>query len=140
LKTETLDFETAVNIALENNLSIKMSENGLQMTRNYVNPGVLMPTVSLNGNSNYTNTDVVSGPDTERHLNSASLSTSYTLFSGFYVLNSYKKFKLQYNQSELETRYTVESIISAMAQTYYSVANAEEQLELSLESLKISSV
>ena len=138
LAAKTLDFQQAVNIALENNLSIKMSENGLQMTKNYVNPGVLMPTVSLNGSSNYTNTDPNLGADSERHVNSASISTSYTLFSGFYVLNSYKKLILQYNQSELETRYTVESIIAATAQTYYSVANAEEQLNLAKESLRIS--
>ena len=138
LTAETLNFEQAVNITLENNLSIKMSENALQMTKNIVNPGVLLPTVSLNGNSNYTNTDPNAGTDTERHVNSASISTSYTLFSGFSILNSYKKLKLQYNQSELETRCTVENIITTMAQTYYSLANAEDQLKLAKESLKIS--
>ncbi|MBN2279309.1 MAG: TolC family protein [Candidatus Marinimicrobia bacterium] len=138
LAAETLDFETAVNIALENNLSIKMAENGLQMTRNLVNPGVLLPGLSLNGNSNYSNTDAFSQQDYERHVNSASLSTSYTLFSGFYVLNSYKKLKLQHSQSELETRYTIETIIAAMAQTYYSLANAQEQLQLARENLQLS--
>ena len=138
LTAETLNFQQAVNIALENNLSIKMSENGLQMTKNYVNPGVLMPKVSLNGSSNYTDINPNTGIDNERHANSVSLSINYTLFSGFYVLNSYKKLKLQYNQSELETRYTVESIIAAMAQAFYSVANAEEQSDLAKESLRIS--
>ena len=138
LMAEIIDFESAVNIALENNLSIKMSENGLQMTRNLVNPGVLLPNVTMSGSSNYTKTDPATGTTNERHINSASLSSSYTLFSGFAVLNGYKKLKLQYNQSELETRYQVESIISALAQSFYSVANAEEQLELALENLNIS--
>ena len=138
LIAETLDFEQAVNIALENNLSIKIAKNGLQITKNLVNPGVLLPSVSINGNSSYTNTNANIGADTERHLNSTSISTNYTLFSGFYVLNSYKKLKMQYNLSELEIRYQVESIISALAQTYYSLANAEEQLDLAKESLRIS--
>ncbi len=135
---EPIRFETAVNIALENNLSIKMAENGLQMMANNVNPGVLLPTVSLNGSSNFTDTEKAAGMAVETHRNSASVSTSYTLFSGFYVLNSYKKLKLQYGQTELETRYQVESIITAMAQTFYGLANADEQLQLARENLNIS--
>ncbi len=133
-----LTFESAVNIALENNLSVKMAENRLKMMENQVNPGVLLPTMSLTGNSQYTNTETAAGRETETHLNSGSISTSYTLFSGFYVLNSYKKLKMQYDQSELETRYQVESIIYGIAQAYYALANADEQYRLSKESLKIS--
>lgn len=138
LTAETLNFEQAVNIALENNLSIQMSENSLEMIKNKVNPGILMPTVSLSGSSSYTDTDPAADSDYELHANSATVSTSYTLFNGFYLLNSYKKLKLQYNQTELETRYSVESIIAALAEAYYSVANAKEQLDLAKENLQIS--
>ncbi len=138
LSADSLSFEKAVTIALENNLSIKMAENGLQMTANKVNPGVLLPTVSLNGSSNFTDTETAANRPLESHRNSASISTSYTLFSGFYVLNSYKKLKLQFGQSELETRYQVETIIMAMAQSYYGLANVAEQLDLARESLNIS--
>jgi outer membrane protein len=138
LSAETLNFQEAVNLALKNNLAVQISENGLQMMKNNVNPGILLPSVSINGASNYTDTDPVSGANSKIHSNSAQLSTSYTLFSGFNVLNSYKKLKLQYQQTELETRYQVENIIQSLAKAYYSVANAGEQLQLSKENMNIS--
>lgn len=142
LAAESLSFEQIVNIALENNLSIKISENGLKISKNNVNPGNagLLPNLSLIGSSNFrkNNPDVL--PENELHSNSMAIQTSYTLFNGFYNLNSYKKLKFQYSQSELETRYQVENIIFSLAQAYYSLANTEEQLFLSRESKVISEV
>ena len=146
---EILQKKEAVKITLENNLGIKISKNSLDIAENntsVLNSGYL-PTVTGNAGATLDKqttegelangeTRGADGVETKRY--NASLNLNYTLFDGLGRYYDYKRFKEQYNQSELQVRETIENTVLQLFSVYYEVARLEENTINLQEALKVS--
>jgi len=139
----------AVQLALENNYGIKISNNNLKIAEN--NKGILntgfLPTLTGNagGTYNLDNTEAefsngnitnLTGAESNRY--NASLNLNYTLFDGLGRHYNYQQLKEQYNLSELQARETIENTIFQLFTVYYNVAKLTENVTLLNQSLHIS--
>ncbi len=139
----------AVQLALENNYGIKISNNNLQIAEN--NKGIMntgfLPTLTGNagGTYNLDNTEAefsngnitnLTGAESNRY--NASLNLNYTLFDGLGRHYNYQQLKEQYNLSELQVRETIENTIFQLFTVYYNVAKLTENVTLLNQSLNIS--
>ena len=139
----------AVQLALENNYGIKISNNNLKIAEN--NKGIMntgfLPTLTGNagGTYNLDNTEAefsngnitnLTGAESNRY--NASLNLNYTLFDGLGRHYNYQQLKEQYNLSELQARETIENTIFQLFTVYYNVAKLTENVTLLNQSLHIS--
>lgn len=139
----------AVQLALENNYGIKISNNNLKIAEN--NKGIMntgfLPTLTGNAggtyNLDYTEAEFSNGNITnltgaESNRYNASLNLNYTLFDGLGRHYNYQQLKEQYNLSELQARETIEKTIFQLFTVYYNVAKLTENVTLLHQSLDIS--
>ena len=139
----------AVQLALENNYGIKISNNNLKIAEN--NKGIMntgfLPTLTGNAGTTYNldNTEAefsngeitnLTGAESSRY--NASLNLNYTLFNGLGRHYNYQQLKEQYNLSELQARETIENTIFQLFTVYYNVAKLTENVTLLNQSLHIS--
>ena len=139
----------AVQLALENNYGIKISNNHLKIAEN--NKGIMntgfLPTLTGNAGTTYNldNTEAefsngeitnLTGAESSRY--NASLNLNYTLFNGLGRHYNYQQLKEQYNLSELQARETIENTIFQLFTVYYNVAKLTENVTLLNQSLHIS--
>jgi outer membrane protein TolC len=146
---EVLEKDGAVNIALENNYDIKVSNNDLEVAKNsssIYNSGYL-PSVFATGGADYqdnnskiefqngnTQDDIV---NTTNSYN-ASVGVDYLIFDGFGRKYNYKRLQEEYNISEIRVRQVIENTLLGLLVSYYDVARLSEN-KLNLEqSLAIS--
>ncbi len=146
---ELLEKQGAVNIALENNYDIKVSNNDLEAAKNsssIYNSGYL-PSVFASGGADYQDNQSKiefqngnSQDDIENTTNSysASVGVDYLIFDGFGRKYNYKILQEQYNISEIRVRQVIENTLLALLVSYYDVARLTEN-KINLEqSLAIS--
>jgi len=146
---ELLEKQGAVNIALENNYDIKVSNNDLEAAKNsssIYNSGYL-PSVFASGAADYQDNQSKiefqngnSQDDIENTTNSysASVGVDYLIFDGFGRKYNYKILQEQYNISEIRVRQVIENTLLALLVSYYDVARLTEN-KINLEqSLAIS--
>jgi len=139
----------AVQLALENNYGIKISNNNLKIAKN--NKSILntdyLPTLTGNAGATYNLDDTeavfsngnitnLKGAESSRY--NASINLNYTLFDGLGRLYNYKQLKEQYNLSELQVRETIENTLLQLFSVYFNVAKLSEDVALLNQSLKIS--
>lgn len=149
-----LSKEEAIDLALENNLDIRVARNTQKIDDNnasILNSGYLPTVTAIGGGSiDVQNTEgqlasgdvrTADGAETRRY--NASVDVNYTLFDGLNRRYTYKSFKERSQQSELEVRQTIENTILQLFTVYYEVArltentnNLEQALEISKERLK----
>jgi outer membrane protein TolC len=134
---EFLTKDAAVSEVLQNNFGIIIAKNNLNIAENnkkLLNSGYL-PSVTGNAGANYNKDDqevtfqdgsvnMVDGVETTRY--NASVNLAYTLFDGLGRWYDYKRFKEEYNLSELEVRETIETTILQLFSVYYEVARLTE--------------
>ncbi|MDC7997449.1 TolC family protein [Gilvibacter sediminis] len=134
-----LSKETAVAEALEKNFGIVIARNELEIAD--ANSSILnsrfLPIISATAGFNYSNEDqevtfrngevnAVNGAETERY--NAALNLNYTLFDGLGRWYDYKRFKEQYNLSELQVRQTIETTLLQLFTVYFEVARLRENV------------
>ncbi|WP_313790019.1 TolC family protein [Flagellimonas beolgyonensis] len=149
-----LTKEAAIDLVLENNLSIKVARNNRMVGSNnasILNSGYL-PTVTANGGGSIDkqntegklangDTRTADGVETRRY--NAAVNVNYTLFDGLGRYYNYKTFKERSQQSELQVRQTIENTILQLFSVYYEVArltenthNLEQAMAISKDRLK----
>lgn len=145
---DKLGKQEAVEIALNNNFDIMVTNNNVETAKNsssIYNSGYL-PTLSANGGANYENKDnksefgdgnVLDG-NSQRNSYNASVGLNYLLFDGLGRKYNYKKLKELYNLSELQARQVVENTILKLLISYYEVARLTENKSNQIQSLAIS--
>lgn len=136
-----LSKETAVAEALERNFGIVIARNQLAIAD--ANSSILnsrfLPVLSATAGFNYSNEDqevtfrngevnAVDGAETERY--NAALNLNYTLFDGLGRWYDFKRFKEQYNLSELQVRQTIETTLLQLFTVYYEVARLRENVSV----------
>ncbi len=155
--SQQLSLQKAVEIAMVNNYDIKIASGELQKAKNLNSAGNagLLPSVSVSGGADYSNKDTEiellsqgsdGGPSTAiiEQDNAASTTynanarVDYTLFDGFGNIYTYRKLKSADNLQETIFRQQTEVTIVQVAQQYYQVCRAQQNLHLATESMRIS--
>ena len=152
---KVLTKEEAVQLALENNYGIKVSNNNLKIAennKNILNTGFL-PTLSGNGGATkrVQNSEIVRPSNSDRSIDTilknsnaessnytAAVNLNYTLFNGLGRHYNYKQLKEQYNLSELQAKETIENTLFQLFTVYYNVAKLTEDVTLLKQNLNIS--
>lgn len=145
---EKLSKQEAVDIALESNFDIKVSNNNVEAAKNsssIYNSGYL-PTLSTTGGASYdksdSNNEFQDGSHQEntttRHSYNASVGINYLLFDGLGRKYNYKRLQELYNLSEIQARQIVENTLLQLLTSYYEVARLTENKSNQKQSLEIS--
>ena len=146
---ELLEKDGAVNIALENNYDIKVSNNDLEAAKNsssIYNSGYL-PSVFASGGADYQdnkskiefqNGNVQDDITNTTNSYSASVGVDYLIFDGFGRKYNYKRLQEEYNISEIRVRQVIENTLLGLLVSYYDVARLTENKYNLEQSLAIS--
>ena len=138
----------AVDITLENNYDIKVTDNNVEAAKNsssIYNSGYL-PMVFINSGATYQNRDSknefengdVQNNNSRTNNYNASVGVNYLLFDGLGRKYNYKRLKEEYNLSEIQARQVVENTLLLLLGSYYEVARLTENKNNQGESLSIS--
>lgn len=145
----TLHADQAVKMAIEHNFDIKRSLNATGIAKNNAskfNTGQL-PTISLSGaaNLNIDNSNVTFQDGNEAALSwvatqnaSATVTTSYTVFDGFFRRYNIKQLSEQYLLTELQVEAAMENLAAQTLSQYYNVAALENTMTILKEAIDIS--
>ncbi|WP_430813165.1 TolC family protein [Carboxylicivirga sp. RSCT41] len=150
--SEQLTLQKAIEIAMVNNYDIKIASADRQKAKNNNSIGNagLLPSVSINGGADYSSSDtemeINNGGNTSIIEADGAVSTNYnaaarvdyTLFDGFGNIYTYKKLKSSDNLQETIFRQQTETTIVQVAEQYYQVCRAQQNLHLAQESMRIS--
>lgn len=144
-----LTIEDAVKLALNNNFSIQIRKNEVEISKNNFSLGTagFLPKIDLSGSYNSsvnnTNLEFFDGRVTERNgaksgsLNSG-LALNWTLFDGFSMFINYEKLSDLNELSKLVLKSEVEEVLTNLYKTYYSIVTQKSIVKLAEESLNIS--
>lgn len=131
---EALTLELSIQIALQNNLNIKVAKNDAEITANNATKGNagLLPSLNASGGVNY------SEHSQDEISSSGSLNFSYTLFDGFGSKYNYKILNLQKEQGDLTARYNIENTISNVISGFYQLSRTFDNFQSASKNLEIS--
>lgn len=130
---ELLTKQKAVEVALENNYTILVVENNVEVAKNNaskLNNGYL-PTLGLNAGTNMSRATVDNGLASGGSMTNvfdaitaanASLGVNYTLFNGFARKYNYKQFQENYKLSDLQAQFVIENELMSLFSVYYDIA------------------
>ncbi|WP_439184138.1 TolC family protein [Carboxylicivirga taeanensis] len=155
--SQQLTLQKAIEIALVNNYDIKIASGELQKAKNLNSIGNagLLPSVSLNGGADYSNKDteiellsqgsdgapskvVIEQDNAGSATYNANARIDYTLFDGFGNIYTYKKLQSADALQETIFKQQTEATIVQVAQQYYQLCRAQQNLYLAKESMRIS--
>lgn len=145
-----MSLEDAIEIALNQNLKLKLSKNRVTSAQNLAGLGQagLLPSVSASASSDYGNnsTQIVFAGDQDP-LNASnaqslnlftSLSATYTIFSGGSQINRFRKLQMDVDLSFLQNRLDIESTILSVVSAYSNVLRAKDNYQALCESMAFS--
>ena len=144
-----LTAKDAVQIALENNFEIKLSQNDLRVAKEnltYGNAGML-PNVTGNftQNNSVMNSSQVQANGDKRSLSNAKnnnmsygVSIGWTIFDGFAMFSRYEQLKELQKQGEFELKKTILAKVSDVISTYYTIVEQQNLLNAIDSSINIS--
>ena len=127
---EHLSIEDVFRATLEHNHSLilsRHSEESAQRSAEFLNSG-LLPTAGISAGLTYTNGS--SGVD--KTTSSAGLQVSYTLFDGFYTINSYRLNREKAELSAIQTKALADLTLLQSATAYLAVQSAEQSLKIAV--------
>lgn len=138
-----LTVEGAVQLALKNNLGIKIAKNNAEVSKNnaHIGNAGLLPRIDLAAEATYSDNNIKTSTgevETKSTLTTAGIAASYTLFDGFANINTYKKFKALGLTGELSARLTIENTLLQVISAYYNAAATWESKQTAGEALDIS--
>jgi len=145
---EKLSKLEAVNIALDHNYDIKVTNNNVEAAKNsssIYNSGYL-PTLSATGGGNYQDKDSENEFQDGRIINQSSISKTvnasanlnYLLFDGMGRKYNYQKLKELYNLSEIQAAQVIENTVLQLLTSYYELARLTQNQVNLKTSLSIS--
>ncbi|MFD1316050.1 TolC family protein [Namhaeicola litoreus] len=145
---ENLSKNKAVEITLENNYDIQVSNNNVKIAENNAsiyNSGFL-PTLDASTSAGYSdNKNEISYQDgnflenkTQVNNYNANVGVGYLLFNGLGRKYNYKRFQELYNLSEIQAQQVIELTLLGLLTSYYEVARLTENKVNQFKSLEIS--
>jgi len=144
-----LTAKEAVEIALENNFEIKLSQNDLSIDQENVTRGNagMLPQVTANfsQNNSLQNSSQIQSTGAERSLKNAKnnnmsygVSIGWTIFDGFAMFSRYEQLKELQKQGEYELKRTILTKVSDVISTYYTIVEQQNLLFAIDSSINIS--
>lgn len=144
-QSRTLTLEEAIDIALENNFSLKQAQNNLTVTDMQVSSAYadFLPSVSggVNSSQNVGRQFVqedLTFEDRTTYGMSGSLNASVTIFSGFQNINNLRNSRVGHEQQQANVQRIREDIIFNTAMRYLQVLLDSELLEIAEQNLETS--
>lgn len=142
---QTLTLEEAIDIALENNFSLKQAQNNLQVSDMQVTSAQadFLPSLSagFNGSQNvgrqFIQEDLIFEDRTTYGM-SGSMNTNVTIFSGFQNINNLRRSRVNHEQQQANAQRIRENIIFDTAMRYLQVLLDMELLEIAEQNLETS--
>jgi outer membrane protein len=128
-----------LQIALENNYSIKIAKGTEDITKNNYTIGNagFLPYVYASANQNYNITDsrqvLATSPDPVEKDNAksnsltASVNLNWTIFDGFNMFVQYDKMNELFEIGQLNTRLNIENMIAQVGVEYYTVIQQKKE-------------
>ncbi len=154
---EIYSFQKCLQIAIENNYSIKIAKNSEEIALNNKTLGNagFLPYMYTSANQNYSITDsrqvLATSPDPIEKDNAksnaltASVNLSWTIFDGFNMFVQYDKLNELLEIGQMNTRLNIENMIAQVGVEYYTVIQQKKRLEtiryiknLSKERMKVA--
>ncbi|MEQ9423473.1 MAG: TolC family protein [Cyclobacteriaceae bacterium] len=135
---QSLTLETAIEIALENNIGLKRAQNGVIMARNNQNQSKFEFLPSLNANTNYQWRGGFSGLNADgdpingsSQVSFPSLNANFVLFNGLTNINTYSQNKLLHEAAQQNFQNQKDFTKVAVMGLYLQVLLAEENMKIS---------
>ena len=143
-----LTLEECISRALEENYSVVISGNNLDITRNNVTMAPFLPTVSLSSRYSDTRSEQRNYNTDDDVVNSSLKSTSvvnganfyWRLFDGFAMFATREKQLELLSQGEYNFRSVVENLIMKISSQYYQIISIQNQVNLLMELVEISKI
>ncbi len=146
---ELLRVRQAVELALENNYDIKLSQNALlvaQENKTYGNAGMLpQVTADLVQNNSVQNTTQLQSSGIERSLDNArnnnlnyGINLGWTIFDGLGMFARYEKLQELEKQGDLNLKKTVLTTVGDVITVYYTIVEQQNLLSALDSSILIS--
>lgn len=144
-----LTVKDAVQIALENNYEIKLSQNDLRIAEENTTPGNagMLPNVTGNfsqSNSVMNSSQVQASGETRSLSNAKNNNMSYgvsigwTIFDGLAMFSRYDQLKELKKQGEYELKRTILTKVSDVISTYYTIVEQQNLLHAIDSNINIS--
>jgi len=151
LAQERLSLEEAVQIALENNYDIKLSNNTVEISRSDISRGIsaMYPVVTGNFSTNNTvsNTkQTLSSGQVQERDGAKNSNTSYgpvlnwRVFDGFEMFARYDQLKEFHKLEQSNLKLTVQSTVAQVVTSYYDLVQQRQQLQALRTALDISRI
>lgn len=131
---DALTLESSIEIALQNNLDIKVAKNEAQSSVNSATRGNAGLLPSLEGTAN----TLYSEHSTDEFYSYGTMDFAYTLFDGFGGIYSYKILNLQKERGLLTARYNIENTIVNVITGFYQLSKYFENVKVAKQSFLIS--
>lgn len=153
---EMLTLEQAFERALEHNHAIRIERLRADQARNDISRGNAgqVPVIELSGSAELSRSDTdlelanfgdpaagntaISVNGAESRTFQAGVNLRYTLFDGFSGRYRFRQLQQLGSLAELSTRITIEQTLFEVAQRYFQVLQAREQLDIQRENLRTS--
>ena len=138
-QTEELSLQNAVEIALEKNYSIIMSQKNTEISEannSWANTGAI-PTVSFVGSGSASNNFNDNDNFSQTNLN-GTVNVNWIIFRGFSARIQKDKLEEYENMSDANLAIIVENTIQNVISAYYGVLLAQEKFNISESNMKLS--
>jgi outer membrane protein len=146
---EKLSLRQAISIALENNYTIKLSDNFSKVAKNDVtlgNAGMLpIATGNLTDNNRIETSEAeLTSGQTRSAVNAKTTNINYgvslnwRIFDGFQMFANYDRLKELQKLGELNAKLTVQTTIADVIEAYFDLVTQQRQLEATETALEVS--
>ena len=144
-----LSLEEALQIALENNFSIRVAKNNETIADNFNTSGNagFLPTVNTNGTVTYTSNNTIqkffSGDErTGRGAGTTNVrfgaALNWTAFDGFRMFATKDRLDLEAQRTRSETQRAMHLLASELQTVYYGMVRLVQQIEIVEQSLSLN--
>ncbi|TKB96320.1 TolC family protein [Pedobacter cryophilus] len=148
---EKLSLKQAVTIALENNYSIKLSNNQSQIIKNdvtYGNAGILpVVTGNLTDNNRVETSEVDLASGQTRNASNAKTTNinygvglNWRIFDGLQMFTNYERLQELQKLGDLNAKLTIQTTIADVIEAYYNLVTQQKQLEATQTALEVSRI
>lgn len=146
---EQLTLDKAVKIGLENNYSIKLARNDVNVAANNVtlgNAGFLPrldASASKSSSINNTHQEYSSGQVTDKSNATSSSTTAgvalnWTIFDGMNMFTTFSRLRELNEQGEINARAAVENNVASIMSGYYNIVSIQQAIRAIQDAIKIS--
>jgi len=138
---DSLSIESAIDIALEKNLQVKVARNAAAIAHNNNHPGAagMLPNVAINVGDNpsitsinqeFANGQSINRSGVNANAFTANLALSYTLFDGARMFAAKERLEKLDEAGQIKLQQQIQSTVASVIQSYHYLLTQEEYLRV----------